>query len=131
MDLPPPRVEVIIVQEAQAPMRIPQVDLAVEVVGKFPLQTKLQDVSRLLGLRLQQSAGSFNRRYPSAILELITLVERNPAGTSRNWDAVHALTVRYHTEPRHVVVGTASTIAISIHGPAPSIHDARWCRTRY
>jgi hypothetical protein len=105
MDLPPPRVEMIIVQEAHAPIRIPQVDLAVEVVGTLPLQTKLQDVSRLLGLRLQQPAGSFNRHYPPAILELITLVERNPAKPrGGNWDAVDALTIRYHTDPRHVVV---------------------------
>jgi hypothetical protein len=105
MDLPPPRVEAIIVQEAQAPIQIPQFDLAIEVVGKLPLQAKLRDVSRLLGLRLQQSTGSFNRRYPPTILELITLVERNPAKPrGGNWDAVHALTIRYHAEPRHVVV---------------------------
>jgi hypothetical protein len=50
-------------------------------------------------------AGGVNRRYPPTILELITLVERNPAKPrGRQWNSVGALTIRYHREPRHVIV---------------------------
>jgi hypothetical protein len=116
--LPPPRVEAIIeaprstdrgsvprvfLQDVQPTAQIPRLDLAIEVLGDPPLQTKFREVSRLLGLR--QSAGSVNRRYPPTILELITLVHGNPARPrGRAWDSIHALTIRYHAEPRHVLV---------------------------
>lgn len=116
MDLPPPVAIVIhapAAQEArpqaQAPARddqvkLPQTDLTVEVVGELPIAAKLQDVTRLLGLR-RASAGSFSRGYPPTILELITLVERRPAKPrGRHWDSIQALTIRYHPEPKHVIV---------------------------
>jgi hypothetical protein len=43
--------------------KLPQTDLSVEVVGEFPISVKLQDVTRLLGLR-RASAGSFSCGYP-------------------------------------------------------------------
>ena len=116
--LPPPRVEAIIVassitgrasaprvslQDVQPPIQIPRVELRVAVVGELPFQSKIRDMSRLLGLR--QLAGSVNRHYPPTILELITLVERNPAKPRGGaWDSIHALTIRYHPEPGHVLV---------------------------
>ena len=115
VDLPPPivviveapaaigaRAPLVLMQDPPQPSQAPQLDLTIEVIGT-PLQAKLQDISRLLGRR--QMAGSVNRRYPPTILELITLVERNPAKPrGREWDRVGALTIRYHREPRHLVV---------------------------
>jgi hypothetical protein len=90
-------------QDPQPPLRIPQTDLFVEVLGQLPLRAKLEDVSRLLAQR--HKAASINRTYPPTILELITLVKRNPAKPAgRAWDSIGALTIRYHPEPRHVVV---------------------------
>ena len=57
-------------------VQVPQVGLAVDVVGMLPVQAKLTDLSRRLALR-QQAPNPF-RRYPPTILELIRLVERNP-----------------------------------------------------
>lgn len=95
------RAPLAIVQDPQPPMQIP--DVRVEVVGELPVRTKLTTVSRLLGRR--QAQGSFNRRYPPTILELIMLVERRPARPrGRNWDSIHALTIRYHPEPDHILV---------------------------
>ncbi len=93
----------ILVQDPQPRTQMPQADLAVEVVGLLPVQAKLADVSRLLGQR--QMAGGTHQRYPPTILELIRLVERNPAKPrGRAWDSIRALTIRYHPEPRHVLV---------------------------
>ena len=93
----------VLLQDPQPPVQIPQVDLTVEIFGILPVQAKLEDMSRLLGRR--RLAGSTGRRYPPAILELIRLVERNPAKPrGRAWDSVGALTIRYHREPRHVIV---------------------------
>lgn len=115
MDLPPPPAAIVVdaprPQDArpQAPAgadqaKLPQTDITVEVVGEFPIAAKLNDVTRLLGLR-RRSTGTFSRGYPPTILELITLVERRPAKPrGRHWDSIQALTIRYHPEPRHVIV---------------------------
>jgi len=119
-DLPPPAIVVkvdasvatgpsaplVLLQDPQKPVQIPQVDLAVEVVGELPLQVKVRDLTRLLGLRHRATATSFSaRRYQPTILELITLVKRNPAKPrGRAWNSIGALTIRYDPEPRHVIV---------------------------
>ena len=88
--------------QPQPPPQLPQVDLAVEVVGELPVRTRLQDVTRLLGLR-QRTSGT--RRYPPTILELITLVERNPARPpGRAWETITALTIGYDAQTKHVIV---------------------------
>lgn len=74
--------------------QLPQVDIAVEVVGNLPLQLKLQDVARLLSRR--RRTRSVNRVYPPTILELITLVNRNPARPrNKAWDSIMALNMKY------------------------------------
>ena len=90
-------------QALAAPVQSPQVDIAVEVVGNLPLQAKVDDVTRLLGRRA--SAVSFNRSYPPTILELITLITRNPEKPrDRGWDSIMALTLRYDEATRMVSV---------------------------
>jgi len=92
-------------QVAQPQVQIPAVDVAVEVVGKLPLEPRMRELSRLLGLRQAAATGNFSRRYPPTVLELITLVQPNPAKPrGRAWDSVGALTIRYHPEPQHVIV---------------------------
>lgn len=84
------------------PQPIPQIDLAVEVVGDLPLRTRIQDVTRLLGERQRASR---TRRYPPTILELITLVERRPARPpGRRWESITALTIGYDAPTKHVIV---------------------------
>lgn len=115
--LPPPAIVVVVVAPAgigslvpdaflQAPQpqpQLPQIDLVVEVIGLLPVQAKVQDLTRLLGQR--KDTGVFGRRYSPTILELLKLVERNPARPrGRSWDSVPALTIRYHAEPRHVLM---------------------------
>ena len=83
--------------------QLPQVDIAVEVVGNLPLQTTIQDLTRLLGKR--PLARRFNRNYPPTILELITLVKRNPAKPrDRAWDSIEALTIRYDAQTQQLSV---------------------------
>ncbi|MDP2055049.1 MAG: hypothetical protein Q8L75_15540 [Acidobacteriota bacterium] len=78
----------------QAQPTAPPVDFTVEVIGNLPLQLKFEDLTRLLGRR--QARPSFNRTYPPTILELITLVKRNPEKPrDRPWNSIKALTMRY------------------------------------
>lgn len=86
------------------PQRL-QIDVAVEVVGTLPMESQMRELSRLLGLRQASATGSFSRHYPPTILELITLVQPNPAKPrGRAWNSIGALTIRYHPEPQHVIV---------------------------
>ena len=94
-----PRVQ--LPQEPQRPVQIPGVDIAIEVVGDLPVQTKILDVTRLLGVRQLKQSGY--RAYPATILELLTLVERNPARPhGRAWQTVMALTIRFDAETARV-----------------------------
>lgn len=87
--------------QPQPPQPIPQIDLAVEVVGDLPFRTRIQDVTRLLG---QRQRASRTRRYPPTILELITLVKRRPARPpGRRWESITALTIGYDAPTRHVI----------------------------
>jgi hypothetical protein len=87
----------VIWQEPQRPTQIPGPDFVVEVVGELPIETKLQDVTRLLGAR--QLAASGNRRYLPTILEVIMLVERNPARPpGRMWNSINTLTIGYDAQ---------------------------------
>lgn len=96
-----PQVRLDQVQPAQA--QVPQVDIVVEVIGNLPLQVKLQDVARLLGKR--QTTGSRYRQYPPTILELIRLVENNPARPrGRDWNSIGALSMRYDSAAMRVTV---------------------------
>lgn len=93
----------VLLQATPPQVQVPQVDIAVEVVGNLPLQTKIEDLSRLLGRR--QRSPQLNRSYPPTILELITLVTRNPAKPrDRAWNSVGALTIRYDEQKMHLTV---------------------------
>lgn len=90
-------------QEPQRPAQIPGPDFVVEVVAELPMEAKLRDVTQLLGRR--QMAAGVNRRYLPTILELIMLVERNPARPpGRMWTSINALTIGYDAEARLVRV---------------------------
>ena len=90
-------------QAPQPPLRIPGSDVVVEVVGELPVRTQLTDVSRLLGRR--QMAHNSNRVYPPTILELIMLVERNPAKPrGRAWNSIRSLTIGYDATTAEVMV---------------------------
>lgn len=90
-------------QTPQPQVQIPQIDIAIEVFGNAPLQAKLEDVTRRLGRR--QVAGSINRAYPTTILELIRLVERNPEKPRRKaWDSIGALSLRFDPDTQLVSV---------------------------
>jgi len=66
-------------------------------------QATVTDVTRLLGRR--SAARSFNRTYPPTILELITLIKRNPEKPrGKAWDSIMALTLRYDEPTRMVSV---------------------------
>lgn len=92
----------VALQAAQPPVRIPDTDVVVEVFGQLPLQTRIQDVSRLLGQRVVNSRG---RTYPPTILELITLVERNPARPrGRAWNSIGVLKMGYEAGTKQVTV---------------------------
>jgi len=86
------------------PVQVPGVDLAVEVIGNLPLQIKIENLTRLLGARSRTRP--INRvAYPTTILELITLVERNPEKPrGKGWDSISALTVRFDPVTTHVSV---------------------------
>lgn len=89
----------------QAPQPVPeiQIDLAVEVIGHLPLEAKVDDITRRLGRRQQTNRA--NRSYPPTILELITLVERNPQKPrGKSWEAIMALTLRFDQPTQTFVV---------------------------
>ncbi len=93
----------VFLQDPQKPLQIPQADLFVEVVGEVPIRAKLADVSRLLAQR--HKTASINRTYPPTILELITLVKRNPARPpGRPWNSIRELTIGYKHETSEVIV---------------------------
>ena len=95
---------VLLEQPAQPQAPLPQIDLVVEVVGNLPLQDKVNDLTRLLGRR-SAARSSFNRTNPPTILELITLITRNPAKPrDKAWDSIMALTLRYDEPTRMVSV---------------------------
>jgi hypothetical protein len=113
IDLAPPaivvaveaRVPLVLLQKPQEPPQTPRLDVAVEVVGELPMAAQVRELSRLLGVRQAAATGNFSRRYPPTVLELIRLVNPNPARPrGRAWDSVGALTIRYHAEPQHVIV---------------------------
>lgn len=87
----------------QPPLRIPDSDIVVEVVGELPLRTRLEDVTQLLGQRAAARSG--NRAYPTTILELIMLVKSNPAKPpGRAWNSIRMLTIGYDPAMRHMMV---------------------------
>lgn len=91
----------VLVQDAQQPEI--RIDFAVEVVGNAPLDAKVNDLTRRLSRR--QVSGSFNRFYQPTILELITLVNRNPEKPrGMAWDSIMALTMRYNEADQTVSV---------------------------
>lgn len=95
------RPRVALQPDGQQPVQLPQADFVVEVLGNLPLQDKVTEVTRLLGRR--SATRSFNRTYPPTILELITLIKRNPERPrDKAWDCIMALTLRYD-EPTHMV----------------------------
>jgi len=105
LELPPPPPAVILElrQDPQPPLRIPQTDIEVTVVGQIPLRTKLEDVSRLLGQRHMKR--SINRTYPPTILEIIKLVERNPAKpVGLAWNSIRELTIGYDPDAKRMSV---------------------------
>lgn len=87
--------------EPQQPLQIPGVDIAIVVVGKLPVQTKILNLTRLLGVRQLKQA--VNRSYPPTILELLTLVERNPARPQgQAWQSIMALSIRFDADTARV-----------------------------
>lgn len=85
---------VLLHQTPQQPAQVPRADIVVEVFGNLPLQDKLEDLSRRLGRR-QITRGPY-RFYPPTILELITLVHRNPERPhDKAWNSIMALNLRY------------------------------------
>jgi len=82
---------------------LPPADFVTEVAANLPLHSKLQDVTRRLGRR--QSARSVNRVYPPTILELVTLVNRNPEKPRGHaWDSIMALNMRYDLSTEMVTI---------------------------
>lgn len=110
---------------AQAPqpeVQVPRIEIAIEVFGNAPLQAKLEDVARRLGRR--QVAGSINRVYPTTILELIRLVERNPEKPSRKaWDSIGALSLRF--DPNTRLVSVEYCVEHCGHDPRTGAFDPR------
>lgn len=103
-DLPPspPALVQAVDPAQQPPVRLPESDVFVEVVGELPLRTRIEDVTRLLSRR-RLAAGS-NRSYPPTILELITLVEPRPARPpGKTWLAINALTLGYDNRTKEVI----------------------------
>jgi hypothetical protein len=93
----------VVWQDPQAPIQIPQSDIFVEVVGRLPMQAQIQDMSRLLGQRSR--AEIINRAYPPTILELLTLVKRNPARPrDGSWNSIEALTIGYNADAQLVTM---------------------------
>lgn len=94
---------VLLSQSSQEAAQLPPIDIAVEVIGNLPLQLKLQDISRLLGLRQMSSRGM--RAHKPTILELITLVNRNPEKPrGRAWNSIMALNMKYDESTEQVTV---------------------------
>lgn len=107
--------------QAQPQVQIPTVDIAVEVVGNLPLQDKVRDLSRRLGRR-QQTTGS--RRYPPTVLELITLVERNPEKPrDRQWTSITALSMRF--DPATTLVSVDYCLDHCGHDPKTGAFDRK------
>lgn len=101
---------------------MPLVDFVTEVAGNLPLQSKLQDVTRRLGRR--QRARSVNRVYPPTILELITLVKRNPEEPrGQAWDSIMALNMRYDLRTEMVTIEYC--VDHCGHDPRTGAFDAR------
>jgi len=104
----------------QAPIRIPGADVVVEVVADLPLRTQIQDVTRLLGRRQQAASG--NRSYLPTILELITLVNSNPARPpGRMWNSINVLTIGY--DPEAKVVKMTYCLERCTHDPVTGALD--------
>ena len=95
VQLPPPQ---------QQPTQIPGVDIFVEVIGNLPLQIKVENLARLLSVRARTKP--INRvAYPTTMLELITLVERNPEKPrGKDWTSIPALSMRFDAVTGHVSV---------------------------
>ena len=112
--------QVVLQQEPQQEVRIPQVEIAIEVVGNLPLQAKLEDLTRRLGRR--QTTRSINRSYPPTILELITLVTRNPEKPrDRSWIGIPALNMKF--EPRTGLVTVEYCVEHCGHNPRSGAFD--------
>ncbi len=63
----------------------------------------VEDLTQRLGRR--QRTRRVNRVYLPTILELITLVNRNPERpTGKAWNSIGALTMRYHADTSQVSV---------------------------
>jgi hypothetical protein len=94
VQLPPP----------QQPVQIPGPDFVVEVIGNLPLQIKVENLARLLSVRARTKP--VNRlAYPTTMLELITLVERNPEKPrGKDWTSIPALSMRFDAVTGHVSV---------------------------
>ena len=95
---------VLLLQASTPQSQLPQPDIRVEIIGNLPLELKLQDVTQLLGRRRVATAGS-RRVYLPTILELIMLVEGNPARPrGRLWESIGALNMKYNAGPKTVTV---------------------------
>lgn len=106
----------------QEPQRPPQVEIAIEVVGNLPLQAKLEDLSRRLGRR--QMARSANRSYLPTILELITLVNRNPEKPrDRSWFSIAALNMKF--DPKTGLVAVEYCVEHCGHDPRSGAVDPK------
>lgn len=102
VDLPPSPPALIREFQQRAQPPIPQVDLVVEVLAELPVREKITDVTRLLGARHRANR---SRRHLPTIVELITLVERNPARPpGRMWDSITELTIGYDAATKEVIV---------------------------
>ncbi len=109
-------------QAQQPPGQVPRTDLFVEVAGDLPVRSKVEELTRLLGRR--QAAGNFSRMPTPTVLELITLVERNPAPPhGRRWDSILALNIQYDAETQRVTV--AYCIDHCEHDPRTGAFDPR------
>ena len=79
----------------QQPIQIPGTDVFVAVAGSLPLQAKVEDLTRLLGVR-QRTRSVTRLAYPTTMFELITLVERNPEKPrGKDWNSIPALSMRF------------------------------------
>lgn len=90
-------------QAPQAPVLGPPVEVPIEVFDNLPLWEELQGITSLLGKR--QQTRSRNGTFRPTILELITLVKRNPERPrSGAWESISALTIRYEPTTKTVTV---------------------------
>lgn len=117
----------VLLDQTPPQAQIPTVDIAVEVVGNLPLQEKVTDLSRRLARRSQTAAF---RHYPPTILELITLVERNPEKPrNRDWNSITALSLR--VDPVTKLVSVDYCIDHCGHDPKTGAFDPRRTMVRY